>query len=152
MFKYQNSNKLIEHGVKFSVTILEYMGSIITYHILSVLCGAHLIEDLQRGILYGGIMSLMSTMPILICVEHTNPFDLFYRVWVLNDFNTRMERATAQLSRSSIFGSWVGAFVILLDWGRWWQKWPFSCCFGGFIFFIIVFFNLLRLNNFFSAH
>ncbi|VDP12879.1 unnamed protein product [Onchocerca flexuosa] len=45
------------------------------------------------------------------------------------------------LSLGGIFGAWFGAFVIPLDWDRWWQRWPIPCVFGtvfggilGFLF------------------
>lgn len=45
-------------------------------------------------------------------------------------------------SLTSIIGTWLGAFPILLDWERPWQVWPIPCCCGailGFLFGNIIF-------------
>jgi phosphatidylinositol glycan class F len=33
----------------------------------------------------------------------------------------------------AVFGAWVGAFPIPLDWDRPWQRWPVSCAAGAMV-------------------
>ena len=32
-----------------------------------------------------------------------------------------------------LFGCWIGAFPIALDWDRIWQEWPYTCVVGIFL-------------------
>jgi len=41
---------------------------------------------------------------------------------------------TSQVQGSLVlFGAWLGAFFIPLDWDRPWQAWPLPCAIGGLI-------------------
>lgn len=40
-------------------------------------------------------------------------------------------------SLTSIIGTWLGAFPILLDWERPWQVWPVPCCCGAILGFVV---------------
>ncbi|PSN45698.1 hypothetical protein C0J52_11949 [Blattella germanica] len=45
----------------------------------------------------------------------------------------------------TLFGAWLGAFVIPLDWDRPWQEWPIPCSTGAMLGFTGA--NLLMLIN-----
>jgi hypothetical protein len=36
-----------------------------------------------------------------------------------------------------MLGAWFGAFVIPLDWDRYWQRWPTPCVIGSTIGFLL---------------
>lgn len=45
--------------------------------------------------------------------------------------STKSQYHSLRCSAGALFGTWLGAFVIPLDWDRWWQEWPLPCIFGA---------------------
>ncbi|KAF9419313.1 kinesin-like protein Klp8 [Podila epigama] len=50
---------------------------------------------------------------------------------------TFVEAALYCQGMTAIFGAWLGAIVIPLDWDRPWQAWPVPCVLGAFLFYMI---------------
>lgn len=64
-------------------------------------------------------------------IEHSDPFTLFIRLYVEQKFYDDIEYRCMRIGVNAIKGAWLGALVIPLDWDRWWQEWPVSCCIGA---------------------
>lgn len=48
-----------------------------------------------------------------------------------------IERALVYPAVATLFGAWLGAFPIALDWDRPWQAWPLTPLFGGITGYIV---------------
>uniref|UniRef100_A0A183E2G4 Phosphatidylinositol glycan, class F n=1 Tax=Gongylonema pulchrum TaxID=637853 RepID=A0A183E2G4_9BILA len=46
---------------------------------------------------------------------------------------TRKCIISRSISLCGIFGAWLGAIALPLDWDRWWQRWPLPCVFGALL-------------------
>jgi phosphatidylinositol glycan class F len=42
-----------------------------------------------------------------------------------------MQEYSLYSAYGALLGAWLGAFVIPLDWDRWWQRYPIPCAFGS---------------------
>uniref|UniRef100_A0AC34QGL2 Phosphatidylinositol-glycan biosynthesis class F protein n=1 Tax=Panagrolaimus sp. JU765 TaxID=591449 RepID=A0AC34QGL2_9BILA len=80
-------------------------------------------------------MSLLTTLPMCF-VTSADSSAITELVFEWNP-TTKAQFYVLRSTIGTILGAWLGAFVIPLDWDRWWQVWPLPCLFGcsvGFIF------------------
>jgi phosphatidylinositol glycan class F len=128
----------------YQVTV-EFASSILFCYFITVCMGAQLIGQFHGTLLFSMIISSLAIMPSLIYVEHENPFTVVERLLILKSHKNFFEHVLIWVSHGSIVGAWCSAFVIPLDWDRWWQAWPIPCCFGAifgaFIGLLISFFQ-----------
>ena len=131
----------------FLVTLLELLGTMVLVYFVSFTFGATLIENFYETTLFSLLISVTCFMPIFIYCEHTKPVDLLYRLFIKNEFKNSFEVKLVNIAFGGVIGAWCGALVIPLDWDRWWQEWPISCCFGsmfGAMFSALYNFFILR--------
>ncbi|KAH8027608.1 hypothetical protein HPB51_007158 [Rhipicephalus microplus] len=59
-----------------------------------------------------------------------------YGVWVTAGTALGLGLLQAQRwgSRGALFGAWIGAVALVLDWDRPWQQWPTPCVVGSLLF------------------
>lgn len=57
-----------------------------------------------------------------------------------------IERALVYPAIMTLFGAWLGALLIALDWDRPWQAWPLTPLFGGIIGYIVGSLSGLSVN------
>ncbi|KAL3217862.1 hypothetical protein MRX96_031968 [Rhipicephalus microplus] len=89
--------------------------SIVFFHVLAVLFGAPLFEDSQQTLWFGVHMTVRTIVDQKFCEV---PLDWVQR-WG---------------SRGALFGAWIGAVALVLDWDRPWQQWPTPCVVGSLLF------------------
>lgn len=129
MYKYQNQDNL----TIFLLTLLECLAATLIFYFISVSFGASLIEDFQATLFFSGLLTLLCILPALIVIEHTNPLDVVLKLFSHDSgmLLSHVEQRCKNVAIGAMVGAWVGALVIPLDWDRWWQQWPVSCCFGA---------------------
>jgi phosphatidylinositol glycan class F len=115
------------------ITLVEFIGSTIIIYLITFTFGASLIESFYETTLFSMLISLECFMPLFICCEHSNPFDLLNRLFIKKDFKCHLESLLVNIAHGGVIGAWLGALVIPLDWDRWWQVWPISCCISSLI-------------------
>jgi hypothetical protein len=80
----------------------------------------------MRNTLYLSILlTIMTTLPLLVFCETNNSHILFVLINRLK-FENKVENFIIITSLLTLFGSWMGAFPIVLDWRQTWQEWPVS--------------------------
>lgn len=131
MFEYKNQNESKRRFVILAVTFIEFLSSILIFYFISVFFGAYLVEDFKATLIFSIQMSLLSLMPIFLLIEHKNPLVLLERILVSQELHCKFESYLLNMSYGAFVGAWSGALVIPLDWDRWWQQWPISCCLGS---------------------
>eukprot|EP01111_Echinosteliopsis_oligospora_P015806 TRINITY_DN6368_c0_g1_i1.p1 TRINITY_DN6368_c0_g1~~TRINITY_DN6368_c0_g1_i1.p1 ORF type:complete len:203 (+),score=58.58 TRINITY_DN6368_c0_g1_i1:48-656(+) len=112
--------------------------------IVGILFGVSPISDSIETIIWGAMMSSMVILPggmLFGCEVHS------WRLFIFsNTTKTEEEQRRYYAAIGAIFGAWVGAMLIPLDWDRPWQVWPLPCVYGGLIGYfvsIVFFYNLL---------
>ncbi|QDZ22183.1 GPI biosynthesis protein family Pig-F [Chloropicon primus] len=78
---------------------------------------------------FGFFLSTLVTMPGACLL--TEDFEQWKRSYLTLKPQTTVERICSTLLCSSLLGSWLGAWVIPLDWNCSWQAWPIPCFAGG---------------------
>jgi phosphatidylinositol glycan class F len=155
MFKFKKELNLVSQNLFiYLATILEFIASTIVAYFVSFTFGASLFEEFNETLIFSILMSSICVMPILLYIEHENPLELLNRLLIQREFYNKIEKLLANISYGGVFGAWFGALVIPLDWDRWWQIWPISCCFGAligsssaFLFTLIYMYNKKKLHS-----
>ena len=123
-----NPNKILI----FFVTFIEFFISTCVIHFIVILFGAS-IDDFINTFMFSSLLSIACVMPCLILMDHSDPLDLLFRIFIRQELNTSKELICSQIAKGTIVGAWFGAIVIPLDWDRWWQVFPLPCVFGAFV-------------------
>jgi GPI ethanolamine phosphate transferase 2/3 subunit F len=131
MYSYNNPNLVLEMVVRLVAILVEFGASTLAVYAVAFLFGAYLLEDASQTLIFSSLMSLLCVMPAALLVEHKNLFELLQRLLVWRECNSALEHLCSSVAIYAIIGAWLGAFVIPLDWDRWWQQWPLPCCFGA---------------------
>ncbi|CAG9533317.1 unnamed protein product [Cercopithifilaria johnstoni] len=103
------------------------LGVIIIYA-TAVLLGAPLLSHFGANFIFSIVLAIVSIFPLLLVAEN---FDSLDNILFGERQLSRKCLLARHLSLGGIFGAWFGAFVIPLDWDRWWQRWPIPCIFGA---------------------
>lgn len=95
-----------------------------------VLWGAPLLSHFGENLLFSLVLSAVTVFPLLLVADNAENLDT-----ILFDYRYLSRRGVRarHISLGGIIGAWFGAFVIPLDWDRWWQRWPLPCIFGALI-------------------
>jgi phosphatidylinositol glycan class F len=112
------------------VTLIEFIASTVVVYFISFTFGAYLIDQFHETTLFSMLITSIIAMPVFMCCEHTNPFELLSRLFIRKEHANKLEAKLVNVSFGAVIGAWCGALVIPLDWDTWWQEWPISCCFG----------------------
>lgn len=109
--------------------------STLGFHVILVLFGAPLMESSSETFYFSILLTFTSVLPFLLMVGPT------VESWVYKSFQDCPEYYVLLTGVTALVGAWLGAFVIPLDWDRWWQVWPISCVLGnqgGYCFGLII--------------
>lgn len=108
--------------------------SIVFFHVLAVLFGAPLFEDSQQTLWFGVHMTVVTILPLILSRGHTS-LGAFQRTIVDQKFcEVPLDWVQRWGSRGALFGAWIGAVALVLDWDRPWQQWPTPCVVGSLLF------------------
>lgn len=127
------NNRYSSELTNIFLTGLEFIGSIVLIYFVAVTFGASLIDSMPQTLFFSLFMAIICVAPSIILFEHTDPLSLFDRLFIKQEFRGDAEYRFMRISLNSVLGAWLGALVIPLDWDRWWQEWPISCCFGAIL-------------------
>ncbi|KAK9768895.1 Glycosylphosphatidylinositol (GPI) anchor assembly protein [Basidiobolus ranarum] len=122
------------------------LGGIFLFHTLAVLFGAPLTEAVQHT-WYGAMY-----MSLLLVFPASSVFQYDTEAWIRVFFQTGPENYKERFAFyplvSGVFGAWLGAIVIPLDWDRPWQAWPIPCVLGSLLGYTIgIFLALIRQDT-----
>ncbi|KAH3763337.1 GPI ethanolamine phosphate transferase 2/3 subunit F [Pelomyxa schiedti] len=92
------------------------------FHATAIIFGAPVFYHFEQTMQWSMIMALFCLVPAGIFMsDHTY-------VWLLHNEKAAYARIfLVPATLCSLFGAWIGAFVIPLDWDRPWQVWPTPC-------------------------
>lgn len=99
-------------------------------YIVSILMGAPILTDIVRTFLFSIYIVFIGFTPLIISLKGNlkDIYDfVFQNEFYLNISNSKNMFLMRNLVWGTIFGAWLGAIPIPLDWDRWWQRWPITC-------------------------
>ncbi|CAK5072586.1 unnamed protein product [Meloidogyne enterolobii] len=109
-----------------------YFCTTIVFHFLAFFFGAQIFSF--DTFLFALLLTTTTFLPLNIsCSESA---EKFWNCWD-NYPQTISQLYSIRVAFGSLIGSWIGVFVVPLDWNRWWQRWPICSVFGLFIFSLI---------------
>lgn len=131
----------VKHFIK-SLFIL--LASLIIYYIIAVLFGAPVFSEHEETFMFSLLLTILTVLPLLLNLGAD------ITIAVLGSITAYDGLALSQIMinclRLTLFGAWLGAVVIPLDWDRPWQVWPIPCSFGALCGYIVSQFYVLLLN------
>lgn len=133
---FTSSKKNFTHKVmKVFRSCLLFSISCLVFHGIIVLYGAPLLESLLETFLFAVLLSTFTTLRCLCLLGPS--LHAWIRVFSKNGAMSIWDTSLQITTACSVFGAWLGAIPIPLDWDRPWQVWPVSCTLGATIGFTI---------------
>lgn len=120
----------IKEGFK---TVLTVAIMIVVYFIISVLYGAEIFTKHEETFMFSSLLSVLTIFPACINLGSHSILNFLSG----NKPHDKLEMLIYQNLYFTIFGAWLGAFVIPLDWDRPWQEWPIPCTLGSMVGFML---------------
>ncbi|CAF1538991.1 unnamed protein product [Adineta ricciae] len=102
--------------------ILCYLQLIGLAYVVIVLMGAPFLTDIVRTLVLSTYIVLIGFTPIV--VRYQGKVNDIYQLLMSKSNSNFLMR---NLAWGTMFGAWLGAIPIPLDWDRWWQRWPITC-------------------------
>lgn len=139
VFKFKNSK--VKDCIKSLATLVILL---MIYYIVAILFGAPLFIEQEETFMFALVLTIITVLPLLFSLGP----DL--TITVLTSVTTYERDALSQIMinclRMTLFGAWLGAVVIPLDWDRPWQVWPIPCSLGALCGYTISQFFILSLS------
>lgn len=136
--KNSTKNRLKEGMKSFLIIVI----MIAVYFILAVLFGAQVFSKHEETFMLSVLLCVLTVFPACVHMGANSFINLLCGQKPSNDILGTLILRTIQLT---LFGAWLGAFVIPLDWDRAWQEWPIPCALGAMLGFTAA--NLLMVIN-----
>ncbi|RUP51113.1 GPI biosynthesis protein Pig-F [Jimgerdemannia flammicorona] len=127
----QENSSLSAKAATVSLATGATIAGTVVIHTFAILFGAPLIEKFRNTFMFALYVSLLTVFPAT-CVLRADP-DAWLRVFAEHRPTSRAEKSIYFPTIFTIFGAWLGAIVIPLDWDRPWQAWPISCVISAFL-------------------
>ncbi|EDO46926.1 predicted protein [Nematostella vectensis] len=89
------------------------------FHIIAVLYGAPFLEKTEETFVWGLVMAILLVTPL--CAVFGTELEVFVRMCSSSWYEYSLESYFQQCIIMTVFGAWIGAFTIPLDWDRPWQ-------------------------------
>jgi phosphatidylinositol glycan class F len=129
----------LKEGVKSSVIIVIM---IVVYFTVAVLFGAEVFSKHEETLMLSVLLCVLTVFPACLHMGANSVINLLFGQKPSNDDVGTLILRNIQLT---LFGAWLGAFVIPLDWDRAWQDWPIPCASGAMLGFTAA--NFLMMIN-----
>lgn len=118
--------------------------SLVIFYIVAVLFGAPFFSAQEATLMFALLLTTLVVLPLILnlgldaTISILSTVDVFEREALNTIFSIGV--------RFVLFGGWLGAVVIPLDWDRPWQNWPIPCCLGALIGHVVAQLFVLCLN------
>ncbi|XP_057664176.1 uncharacterized protein LOC130898720 isoform X1 [Diorhabda carinulata] len=104
--------------------------SIIIFHVAAILFGAPFLSEQYETLCFATLMMVLTILPVCLYLDS----DIYTLFSSLLDFDgNKLQEYFLTNIRFTMFGAWLGAVVIPLDWNKPYQDWPIPCCYGAML-------------------
>ncbi|KAK6759530.1 hypothetical protein RB195_021237 [Necator americanus] len=104
--------------LKVSAAVQNLLQLFALYYILAVLLGAPVLSELYATCILSLWLTLLTGLPLILVYKGENQLKRFLFEGRCTGF---VELLAHRAILGAVVGAWLGAFVIPLDWDRWWQ-------------------------------
>ena len=147
--KKTSTKNRIKEGMKSFLLIIIMT---VIYYTVAVLFGAQIFSKHEETAMLSILLCVLTVFPACLHMGAKSVTSLLFGQKPPNDVLSTLILRTIQFT---LFGTWLGAFVIPLDWDRAWQEWPIPCASGALLGFtaanllmtITVVPKLIKRNN-----
>jgi phosphatidylinositol glycan class F len=114
-----------------------FAGGVLLGYVVFVFFGAPLIEKWELTLEFSFILVTWLYFPLILVIHPASVLQelLYISSWKYE--NSTLSRAKWRFL-FVVFGAWLGAVVIPLDWDRPWQRWPTPCLVSSFISMLLI--------------
>lgn len=126
--KTSTKNRMKESMKSFLLIIV----MTVIYFTIAVLFGAQVFTKHEETFMLSILLCVLTVFPACLHMEASSVVSLVFGQKPSNDILSTLILRNIQLT---LFGTWLGAFVIPLDWDRAWQEWPIPCSSGALLGF-----------------
>ncbi|XP_022192040.1 phosphatidylinositol-glycan biosynthesis class F protein [Nilaparvata lugens] len=137
LLKRTNIVELIKCAITITVIVF-------VYFFMTILFGADAFGKYEETFMFSILLTVLTVFPLCL---HFGSYSVTHLL-AGGKMNDIFFLALYRNIQMSLFGAWVGAFVIPLDWHRSWQVWPIPCSTGAIIGSLLSYF--ISLFQFFS--
>lgn len=117
------------HTKDFFKNIVVLVLLFVTIYIVAVLFGAPVFSDFQETCMFSLITTTFTALPLCLYFGADNTVNMFLSITSFE--GSDVQKLFMLKLRLTLFGAWLGAIVIPLDWNRPWQDWPIPCNVGA---------------------
>lgn len=135
--KKNSTKNRMKEGMKSFLLIIVMT---VIYYTIAVLFGAQVFTKHEETFMLSILLCVLTVFPACLHMGANSVIGLLFGQKPSNDVLSTLILRNIQLT---LFGTWLGAFVIPLDWDRAWQEWPIPCASGALFGFTAA--NLLMV-------
>ncbi|XP_067010791.1 phosphatidylinositol-glycan biosynthesis class F protein [Anabrus simplex] len=129
--KKSNIKYKIKEIVKCFVLMLFMTG---VYFIIAILFGAQLFSNHEETFMLSAVLTALTIFPPCLNLGSSSVINLLFGMKSPGD---AVWDSLLCILQCTLFGAWLGAFVIPLDWDRQWQAWPIPCATGAMVGYVV---------------
>lgn len=135
--RYPSSHKRV--GTKYKLKEILKCAVLISvmqalYFLIAILFGAPVLTKHEETFMFSSMLSVLTIFSPCLHLGSNYVINLLCGVYPSGDL---IGLLLLKNMKFTLFGSWLGAFVIPLDWDRPWQEWPVPCAYGAMVGFVI---------------
>ena len=136
-------SKTVKDSIKF---VLATVGLTLIYYIAIVLFGAPLLTHHEETLMLALTMTSLTLAPASSHLGIDNALALFTGSHL--PISGAFVDAVKLNIKAVLLGTWLGAFVLPLDWDRPWQAWPIPCIAGALLgYFAAQFITFVKIST-----
>ncbi|KAK7790866.1 hypothetical protein R5R35_010734 [Gryllus longicercus] len=104
------------------------------YFFIAILFGAEVFSKHEETFMLSAVLCALTVFPVCLNLGSNSVISLLFGIKMTGDI---LRESLFCSYRYTLLGTWLGAFVIPLDWDRPWQVWPIPCASGAMLGFIV---------------
>ncbi|XP_014224220.1 phosphatidylinositol-glycan biosynthesis class F protein [Trichogramma pretiosum] len=130
--------------------VIAFIISTAIYYIIIVFFGAPIFTHHEETFVLALTLTTLTLIPTALHIGIDNVIVILIQTNTPVYMNVRLVNTVKFHVMVVWFGTWLGAFVLPLDWDREWQAWPIPCMLGALIgYFIGNFITIIKTNLYF---
>jgi len=112
------------------IKIIEIVGgSLLIFHLLIIALGAPFVDNFMGTLCLSGLLTSLTTIPAFVLTHGK----FFEKMFMKDPCKDHVDTFAVKMTYLTIFGCWLGAFPLALDWNRPWQRYPVTCIVGSLL-------------------
>ncbi|KDO34252.1 hypothetical protein SPRG_19082 [Saprolegnia parasitica CBS 223.65] len=100
------------------------------FHVLLIFFGAPVLDLVDRTLMLATLLAFLCVLPLTTAVGLVS-FDAYVETVLHQRWRSHDERQATCTFLGTLFGAYIGALLLPLDWDRPWQQWPLPCVYGA---------------------